>query len=826
MSSPLTWVTQDASRALREAFSIAPENDTVKDVLVSIQELESTQPLLVLCREFVEKNDDAAGKEAQWYLSSVPSDLSPEVASTCFEIVSKADGRDAHIRDDLVASLLHYSPAVRTYLAAQLQGAPQSSVFDDIFDIGDGAANGITVATLDSKAWPSEAVRLKNLKDVFQLFLAKFLQSGHDNDGRALKGIARHLAADGENLHGFIDEETFEAILYCLDYRLPRDVRTQATVATAKYLEVAKEIAEQCLVRFIKSRTAKHSSEDLVKAFSVAAAVFPIDTQIIVPLFLTEGFLASLVPMLDKKSRPIKVEKAALDMLSAACIDKRCREAIATYCLEWMHHVMDDEEDERHGQAAVILAKVQNLPNTPPQTPQEGQPGESGSLGSPPLARSRGSSKNIADVVPTLKNMLIKGGEMDKRTAIEGLAYASMQAVAKDEITRDPALLKELMNAPGKDSLSPTTAFGALTLIDNLTRYLPTLSEEQKRMAELKAYADASRPSALQPHYFDTDEQVTARCKWLLDSKVIPYLVSLRSSFVTASLSPNSLALYGRILLSLSRTPSFRGTLAQQGAIPLILNIYPNPILEALTKSIFAHALARILISVDPALLPKYTTSSVPPLITLLTPQEPEDNTPRDLLPTFEALLALTNLASDPALPTAKILIRDALAQLEDLMLSPNTLLQRASTELICNLVATPDGVEKFADGSAAATRRLHVLLALSDAEDVATRQAAGGALAGVTDFESVVRMILNRDRGVELLLRMCGDEDPGVVHRGVVCVRNVLCVEEVGDAAVAGKAKQAVRDNGGVEVLKSVLQVSKDMAVVGVGAEALKKLL
>ena len=822
MAPSLTILPQDASRSLREAFSIAPDNEQVKDVLVTIQELEATQPLLVLCRDFAEKKDDGAGREAQWYLSTVPSDLSPDVASRCFELVARAEGCDAAVRDDLIASLLHYSSAVRSHLANQLHG-PMSNVFEVIFNIGDGAANGITVVTLDPKVWPSESVRLDSLKDVFQLFLAKFLQSGHDNDGRALKGIARHLAADGENLHTFIDEETFEAILYCLDYRLPRDVRSQATLATAKYLEVAKQSAEECLVKFIRSRTAKHSTEDLVKAFSVAAAVFPIDTQIIVPLFLTEGFLASLIPMLDKKSRAIKVEKAALDMLSAACIDKRCREAIAKYCLEWMHHVMDDEEDERHGQAAVILAKVQNLPNTPPQTPSNGpaSPTDNGSLGSL-NPRSRGSSRNIADVVPTLKKMLISGGEMDKRTAIEGLAYASMQPMAKDEITRDPALLKELLKAPGKDSLSPTTAFGALTLIDNLIRFLPTLSEEQKRMDELKAYADASRPSALKPHYFDENEQVSARCKWLIDAKVIPYLVSLRSAFVTASLSPNSLTLYAKILLSLSRTTSYRGTLAQQGAIPLILNLYSNSKLEVLSKQILSHALARILISVDPALLPKYTTSSITPLTTLLTLSESMDNSPRDLLPTFESLLALTNLASDPSLPTAQILIRDSLPQIEDLMLSNNPLLQRAATELVCNLVASPEGIERFADGSPAASRRLHVVLALSDAEDVATRRAAGGALAGVTEFETVVEKILDRERGIELLLRMCADEDPGVVHRGVVCVRNVVCIE----GAIGDKTRQAVKDVEGIETLKSVLQASREMAVIEAGAEALKKLI
>lgn len=810
---------QDASRALREAFSISPDNPKVKDAFITIQELEATQPLLILCRDFAQKKDVSAGKEAQWYLSSgLASNLTPDVASQCFELVTKADQSDADIRDDLVASLLHHSLAIRSHFAGKLQG-PMSRTFDDIFYIGDGAANGISVTTLDPRAWPSESVRKDSLKDVFLLFLAKFLESGHSYDGRALKGIARHLAADGQNLYGEVDEETFEAILYCLDYRLPQDVRSQATLATAKYLEAAKEAGEQALVKFIKTRTAKHSSEDLVKAFSAAAAVFPLATSIVASLFLTEGFLASLVPMLDKKSRPIKVEKAALDMLSAACIDRGCREAIEKYCTEWMHHVMDDEEDERHGQAAVILAKVQNLPTTPPQTPSEGYMSDSGSSGNLGASRNRGTSKNIADVVPTLKSMLQSSGDMDKRTAIEGLAYASMQPIAKDEITRDPALLKDLLQAPGKDTLSSTTAFGSLTLIDNLTRYLPALSEEQKRMAELRAYADALKPSAMKPHPFDEDERVTARCKWLLDAKLIPYLVSLRASFVTSSLSPASLNLYGQILLSLSRTPSYRGILSQQGAVPLILNIYSSTAVEATTKPILAQALARILISIDPALLPKYTSQTVSPLITLLSPAESFSNGPRDLLPTFEGLLALTNLASDSNSPTAKIVIRDALPQIEDLMLSNHELLQRAATELICNLVTTPEGIEKFADGSPAAQRRLHVMLALTVADDTATRRAAGGALASITDFEDVVSSILNRERGIQLMLQMCGDEDLGVIHRGVVCVRNIVGLE----GSTGNRARTELSEIGGKETLVKAIKGTNNKDIIEIAAEALK---
>ena len=788
----------------------------------AVQQHEVAQPLLDLCLAFSEENNATSGKEALWFLSSSnAAHVAPDVMARCFDRVVDAKDSDAAVRDDLVASLLHHSVAVRTHLAKKLQ-ASISIVFQQIFQIGDAAANGITIVSLDAAAWTSETDRLSAEQDVFLLFLAKFLESGHDNDGRALKGISRHLAVDAERLHVFIDEESFDAILYCLDYRVPRDVRGQATIATAKYLEASKQVGEEQLTKFITTRTAKHSSEDLVKAFSVAAAVFPIVTSVISALFLMEGFLASLVPMLDRKSRPIKVEKAALDMLSAACIDKGCREAISKYCLDWMHHVMDDDEDERHGQAALILAKVQgvteavtNGTKSKPLSSSESGPGSDSDSGS-----SRRSSKSIADVVPTLRNMLIKGGEMDKRTAIEGLAYASMQPSAKDEIIRDTALLQELLHLPGKDSVTPTTAFGYLTLIHNLSRYRPSLSEEQKRMIELKAYANASRPET-KSHPLDEDGQVTTRCMRLIDARIVPYLVSLKSSFVTNSLSPSSLMLYAQILLSLSRNPSSRGLLAQQGAMHLLIQLHASSALDLSTKHTVSQTIARILISVDPALLSKYTGAALTPLISLLIPAETEDNGPRDLLPVFEALLALTNLASDPSLSASATIVRDALATIEDLMLSSNQALQRAATELVCNIVTSPSGMEKFADASPAAGRRLNVLLALTDSEDVATRRAAGGALAGITEFDSAVQQISDRERGFELILRMCEDEDEGVVHRGVVCLKNIVCLE--GEIGV--RAKERIKKLDGTKVLKGVIEENRNTGISGTIFEALEHL-
>lgn len=67
-----------------------------------------------------------------------------------------------------------------------------------------------------------------------------------------------------------------------------------------------------------------------------------------------------------------------------------------------------------------------------------------------------------------------------------------------------------------------------------------------------------------------------------------------------------------------------------------------------------------------------------------------------DGLQQFEALLALTNLALFSE-ETAKLMIKgNGLSTIEMLQLSNNAMIQRAATELICNLVIYDEPAEKL----------------------------------------------------------------------------------------------------------------------------------
>ncbi|KAL8721075.1 MAG: hypothetical protein Q9181_007787 [Wetmoreana brouardii] len=776
---------EDGSRALREAASLAPEHSAVRAAFLKIQSEDSIHTLQKLCGRFILEQDEEAGKEALDYLDrsgAVPA----EIAQECLELVIKDRTiKPKDLQDGIVAGLLRESVAAKSALAQRLIDG-STATFQQLYDIGDKSAKSVAEIVLTQSAWSKESDRETCEEDVFQLFLAKLLEVGHDFDGRALMGLARLLAADSDRLHPIIDDETFDAILCSLDHRQPDEVRSQATLATAKYLEVSGEKGQAYLTKFILNRIMKGHSEDVALAFSAAAAVFPIVPTHAAALFLTEGFVPSLIPLLHKTNKSEKVEQAALNMLNAACVDSACREAIKKHCMQWLNLVMKDGKDDRPGLAAVILAKV--LDPTAPVNDTGG--------------KAEQEKDGFNELVPMFKKLLADPRAASKQSSIEGLAYSSIRPAVKEELVNDRLFLARVMDTLKASKPLSTTVFGALTLIDHLTRYLPVLSEEQKRMTQLKAYANASKGTA-KADPLDQDVAVSRRCKAVVDAGFVSTFFAISNH-----LSSASTAIVFNIMLSLTQTPAFRGTIAQQGGARFLLQRYTSITGTSDTdkqiRRTAAHALARILIFVDPTLIFPATgspplTSTIRPILSLLVENQADiSEGPRNLLPSFEALLALTNLASSSP-EVSEIIIRQALATIEDLLLSNNVMIQRATTELVCNLTTSAAGVEVFADESKAADRRLHIILALADVEDSAIRKAAGGALASLTSFEGAVRGILDKERGIEILLGLCTDEDHGIVHRGLVCIHNIAHMQ----GPVGAEARKRFNDQSAVDVVK-----------------------
>lgn len=433
--------------------------------------------------------------------------------------------------------------------------------------------------------------------------------------------------------------------------------------------------------------------------------------------------------------------------------------------------------------------------------------------------RVQQASTTIEELSKMFTTMLVKDPEHSRHNSIEGLAYSSLRPNVKEDLAKNKefldSLVKTLKEAPPK---SPLT-YGALSILVNLTRFKPVQTEEEKKMDQLKAYANAA--GKLAPDPLNDDEHVKERCKRVFEAGVTPVLVSHSKNGSAASLS-----LIITIINSLSMLQSIRGQLAQQGAVRLLIAAWGAlPASEEQTKRVAAQALARILISTDPSLVfggtrPIPQAAAIRPLTSIIAP-DPNAET-RDLLPTFEALMALTNLASTDD-ETRQAIVRQAWPDIEEQLLSSNPKVTKATVELICNLVQCVDAMALYADGSTKAKDRLHILLALADAEDEGTRSGAGGALATLTGIEEVVKAILERERGIKNILGLCTEEQSeDLRHRGAFVVYNLVSME----GETGRRARERIKAEGGIEVLTECAKKTRRPEVLDLTVQALKGLL
>jgi hypothetical protein len=634
-----------AARYLREANTIAPENPQIKDAWTKLRQEEDKSEILTLCRLWVRSKEEDDGDRV---LRAVQKQgLRQKEAEQAMEILFDFKGED-DVLDEVTGELLH-NVGAQVWLANAVREQP-TRIYYEMFERGDDSIDGLLKVLLNRSVWPDEEAFKSGHRDMFMLSLAMMMEEALEHPERAMKSIAQLLAHFTEHLKGIIDADSFDVILTSLDIRLPNSLRSQATLASIKLFELAPDTAGELISKFVTNRAKKGEANDLVIAFSAAAAIFPVAVTAAAALFLTEGFVSTLVPLVEKK-KSHKLEQATLELISAACVDKNCRDAVNKHCREWLEELVAESQDKKRANlAALVLVKLgDELPPTG-GGPQIVTPGK----------------VDQSDLIASFKSMVIGGDISSKQDSIEGLAYASLQAKVREDLSKSPKFLKRLIGTMSEPSTPSNILFGGLTIFVNITDYLPIQSEEDKRMAQLKAYANVQKSSP--PDELLNDSNVNIRCKRMLDAGIVPLIVYVCKKGSATILSQSS-----QVLLNLSKEPKSRGTMAQQGAVKLLVQIWehisttnaasttgttPYPPTALPTA---AQALSRLLISINPshvfnAGLP--STSAIRPLVSQLT--RTESSTWQ--LHAFEALLALTNLASLD-LATQDHIIRSAAKQ-------------------------------------------------------------------------------------------------------------------------------------------------------------------
>jgi protein unc-45 len=230
-----------------------------------------------------------------------------------------------------------------------------------------------------------------SLEDQTLLLLARLMEGGQEDEDtcKELNTLTKLLGEDPvvnprfkephTPLYQLIDSDSVETILGYLDMRQSPAVRGYATLTTSEYLRVSGDTGVEYLSDFFYAKVGKATYDDFIVAFSVAASIFPVVPEVVATLFLSEGFVVSLGPLMKRKWKSKKVEQAALEMLNVACMNTPCREAVKKYCTEWLEEIVnvDPTDPESHSApedgsiqqrihsekvknlAAVVLAKIQ-----------------------------------------------------------------------------------------------------------------------------------------------------------------------------------------------------------------------------------------------------------------------------------------------------------------------------------------------------------------------------------------------------------------------------------------------------------------------------------
>lgn len=287
-----------ALEALKAASSIDPVDKLVQQSIRSLQSSTDSNTFITLLRGYNDSADEAIGKKALQALRTRPPEAADAVAALDLLI---GRGSPNLLDDQVLGSLLNISLDARKELALRLK-TNVTVLFDQFYAAGPQSIRAFAGLPLDESAWTSKSDQDAAQRDVFQLCIAKLIDTSVDHPDRILEVMTRQLTMAPSTVKSLVDADVFEIVLTSLDIRNESPVRSQAMLTAAKMFEVTSERGEKFFADFITSSIAKKTSVDLVVAFSAASAVFPIVATVAAKLFLTEGFVQQLVPTLERNS--------------------------------------------------------------------------------------------------------------------------------------------------------------------------------------------------------------------------------------------------------------------------------------------------------------------------------------------------------------------------------------------------------------------------------------------------------------------------------------------------------------------------------------------
>ena len=259
-----------------------------------------------------------------------------------------------------------------------------------------------------------------------------------------------------------------------------------------------------------------------------------------------------------------------------------------------------------------------------------------------------------------------------------------------------------------------------------------------------------------------------------------PSLLTVNGKAGSGARSGNVRELVALAFANIACERTVRGQIVASGAVRTLLALVARSTENTKNCQCYAaHAIAKILVTTNPHLLPDATlVDCVKPIILLC-------KTAKNELQEFEGLMALTNLASVDEGIKSRIVRHGGLPAVEYLQFEENHMIRRAATEVICNIAgAAGDSIVDEVARRVSHKERIRLWVALMDSsefgEDPATASAATATMALLGHTPAVAAALAAVDGGLRTLADNAGDDaSPALQHRAAAAIRAVLIAAE-----------------------------------------------
>ncbi|XP_058450270.1 protein unc-45 homolog B [Malaya genurostris] len=550
-----------------------------------------------------------------------------------------------------------------------------------------------------------------------------------------MKGLLRLMEVCSE-----LEEYKYESAM-----NITPSSRTIASVCLARiyenmYYDTAREVFTEQISDFVKDKllTPDHESKVRVTVAITSLLLGPLDVGN--TMVSREGIMQMILVM--AQSDNLLEQKVACECIIAAASKKDKAKGLIQSGAEILKKLYTSKNEEIRVRALVGLCKL----------------GSSGGLDASIRPFADGSTKKLAEAC---RKFLIKPGK-DKdirKFAVEGLAYLTLDADVKEKLVEDRPAIQALIELAKTGDQS--VIYGVVTTLVNLVNAY----EKQEILPELKQLATFAKHHIPEEHELDDPDFVSARIIVLANEGITAGLVALCKTE-----SDNSKEMIARVFNALCGEQEVRGKVVQQGGakvlLPLALKGTDNG------KRHAAQALSRIGITINPevAFPGQRNLEVIRPFMNQLHPD-------CSSLENFEALMALCNLAAMNESTRQRILKDYGLNKIESYLSEDHVMLQRAATQVICNLVQSPDVIEIYEKEN----DRVKLLALLTQEEDEETAKAASGALAYLTGMsEKCCEKMFSPASWLEIFQTLVANPSPDVQYRGMVIIYNIVKTNKV----------------------------------------------